>query len=32
MKNIYFAQNNASSGIIEGIEHYKFIQKAGAKK
>ncbi|WP_020588701.1 HAD-IIB family hydrolase [Desulfobacter curvatus] len=29
IKNIYFAQNNASGGIIEGINHYKFIQKAG---
>lgn len=32
MRNIYFAQNNASGGIIEGINHYKFIQKAGEKK
>jgi sucrose-phosphate synthase len=28
MKNIYFAQNKASGGIIEGINHYHFIQKA----
>ena len=32
MKNIYFAENSASAGIIEGIDHYDFIRKAGGRK
>lgn len=32
MKNIYFAKNNFSAGIIEGIDKYKFIQKTGGRK
>ena len=28
LRNIYFAKQNCAGGILEGIQHYKFIQKA----
>ena len=27
-RNIYFAENNCSGGIVEGLSHYKFIDEA----
>jgi sucrose-phosphate synthase len=32
LRNIYFAKHNYAGGILEGIHHYKFIQKAHPQK
>jgi sucrose-phosphate synthase len=31
-RNIYFASRHCAGGILEGIEHYKFIEKAQSKR
>jgi sucrose-phosphate synthase len=30
LKNMYFATREFAGGIVEGIEHYKFIRKANS--
>ena len=31
-RNVYFAHRHCAGGIIEGIEHYRFIEKAQARR
>jgi sucrose-phosphate synthase len=31
-RNVYFAQRHCAGGILEGIEHYRFIEKAQARR
>jgi len=31
-RNIYFAEQCCAGGILEGINHYQFVQKSQSKK
>jgi sucrose-phosphate synthase len=31
-RNIFFAEKNAAGGILEGIDHYNFIDKSHFEK
>ena len=32
LRNVYFAKQHYAGGILEGIEHYKFIRKSQSQK
>ena len=31
LRNIYFSRQKCAGGVLDGIDHYKFIEKAQAK-